>query len=200
MILAIPFHPSVPVDYTKVVSEMIRLAGNKSHTALVISRPQDEQAGLDLTMSLAQSFGRHYHGVLQHAGKTPLDTANLLFRTATRFLKAYQPNPDEPKNVPLIYFDPLWRPRGKFWLDTLQSEWFLKGAPAVMGNPGNPEAPDFKGGVILGKEYVEKSALIDHLPENEHWRKFLAWEMFKNAVVTSSIGETADAVLQPRPK
>lgn len=200
MILAIPYHPSVPVDYTKVVSELVRLAGNKSHTALVISRPQDEQAGLDLSMSLSQSFGKHYHGVLQSPGKTTADTANLFFRTAMRFLKAYKPAQDEPKNTPLLYLDPTWKPRAKHWLDKLQSEWFLKGSPAVMGNPGNPEAPDFKGAVVVGREYVEKSTLIDHLPDNEHWRKFLAWEMFKNHVLTDSIGDTPDAILQPRPQ
>lgn len=178
----------------------MHLAGNKSHTAFVISRPSDEQAGLDLSMSLSQSFGRHFQGVLQHPGKTTADTANLFFRTAMRFLKAYKPDSSEPKDVPLLYLDPMWKPKGKFWLDQLQSEWFLKGAPAVMGNPGDPEAPDFKGGVIVSKAFVEKSTLLDQLPDNEHWRKVLAWELFKNAVVTDSIGDTKTAILQPRPQ
>lgn len=199
MILAIPFHPSAPVDYNQVVSDIKRLAGNGSHTLLVISRPTDEQQGLDMVISLSQSFGRHYNAVLQQEGSTALQTANMLFATATRFLARYAPKAGEPSEVPLLYLDPTWRPKGKFWLDKLQSEWFLRGKPPVMGNPGDPENPDFRGGVILGKSYAASSALIDQMPDNQHWRKFLAWELFRNAVVTESIGDTNAAVLQPRP-
>lgn len=200
MILCTPYHPSVPVDYQRVVSDLTRLAGNKGHTVLVISRPEDEQEGLDIAMSLSQSFGRHYNGVLQHAGKTTADTANLFFRTAMRFLGKYQPEAHEPEEVPMLYFDPMWRPKGKFWMDKLQSEWFLKGKPAIMGNPGDPENPDFKGGVIVGRSFTKVSTLVEQLPEDTHWRKFLAWEMLKNAVITDSIGDTDAAILQPRPQ
>ncbi len=44
-----------------------------------------------------------------------------------------------------------------------------------------------------------QSQLLEHLPENEHWRRFLAWEMFKNGVITDSIGTDDAAILQPRP-
>ena len=117
-----------------------------------------------------------------------------------RFLKAYKPDAGEPPNPPLLYLDPTWRPRKGFWLDKLQSEWFLKGAPAVMGNPGDPEAPDFKGGILVGRAFVDRSTLLDQLPDNDHWRKFLAWELFRNAVVTDSIGDSDTAILQPRPQ
>lgn len=198
MLLTLAHHPKVPVDYDRVVSDLKRLAGNGGHTILVISRPEDEQRGLDLAMSLSQSFGRHYHGVLQTSGNSIAETANLFFRTAMRFLAKYVPEKTEPEEVPMLYMDPTWRPKGKFWLDKLQSEWFLKGKPQIMGNPGDPEKPDFEGGVIVGPSYAKSSTLVDQLPDDQHWRKFLAWEMFKSSVVTDSIGTDESALLQPR--
>lgn len=200
MIVTIPYHPKVEVDYDRVVTDLKKLAGNGAHSVLILARPEDEQRGLDIAMSLSQSFGRHFSGVLQHGGRTPAETANLFFRTAIRFLSKYVPTANEPEEVPMLYLDPTWRPKGKFWLDNLQSEWFRKGKPAIMGNPGDPENPDYQGGVIVGPSFPKKTTLTEQLPDNQHWRRFLAWEMFSNGVVTDSIGTHDKAVLQPRPR
>lgn len=201
MLLALPYHPSLPVSYERVVADIKRLAGNMQHGVLVISRPQDEQAGLDIAMDLSSSFGRHFTATLVKEGSTPIETANMFLATSLRFLAKYRPeHPPEPVEVPMVYLDPQWRPRAKHWLDRLQGEWFLRGKPPVLGNYKDPEKPDFEGAVVFGPSYPRKSSLIDFLPADNHWRRFLAWEMFQNSVLTDSIGDDPKALVHPRPE
>lgn len=191
MILCFPYHPALPLDYGKFTEELKRRLGNKSHTVLVLSRPQDEDAAFTIATNLSNTFGRHFTGVLVRDGSTPIETANMFFQTALRFLAQYDRKREahEPPGTPMLYMDPTYRPEQNHWLSEIQSEFFLKGAPNVMGDYGSPEAPDFKGAFVISPKYAQTSTLVNFLDAKTYWRKFLAWELLANSVFTDSISE-----------
>lgn len=198
MILALPYHPLAPVDFKQVVSDVKRLAGNRHHTVLLLSRPEDEQQGLDYVMTLSKHFGDHYHGVLATSGVNLIDTANLFFKTAMRFLARYERQDYDPEDVPLLYLDPNWKPKSKNWLGTLQSEWFERGKPDVMGHTQGSDPPIFQGGVVVGPKFASRSTLLNYLSPQAHWRSFLSGELLQNHALTDLIGTSDDAVLTLR--
>jgi hypothetical protein len=189
MILATVFHPDLPVDYKQLASEIRAKGPNRPHTLLAICRPEDESETAEWVFNLSDCFTRHYMGVTLADGNSPLHLSNMMFQTACRFLKAYKPEAHEPEGVPLVYLNPTWRPVGKRWMDILQGEFFMNGAPQVMRNG------DSQGAVVIGKKYPETSILLDQVPENQHWRNYLTWEMQRNAVETPLLGE----LVKPRP-
>ena len=190
MILATVFHPDLPVDYKAFASEIRAKGPNRPHTLLTICRPEDESEAAEFVFGLSDSFTRHYTGVTLTKGVSPLHLSNLMFQTAVKFLSAYKPEKHEPEGVPLVYLDPTYRPVAKRWMDQLQSEFFMNNAPPVMRMDG------FTGAVVIGKKYPQTSVLIHQIPESQHWRNYLTWEMQRNAVETPLLGE----FVKPRPK
>lgn len=187
MILAVPYHPDLPVDYKRLAADFRKFSGNKNHTILILSRPQDEDAAYEVAMNLSPNFGRSFNASLLKEGATQIETSNAFFQTALRFLKTYKREKNEPEGMPLLYLDPNWRPKDHRWMDELQSEYFLQGAPGVMGVIGHRACADFTAGVVIGPKYLAKSTLLDFLPPSAHWRKYLHDELCLHAVPTKSI-------------
>lgn len=199
MILATVYHSDLPLEYKTFAAALRSRGPNRPHTLLTLCRPADESAAVTFTHGLSDTFGRHYVGVTLSEGISGLHLSNLLFQTAVRFHAAYKHAKHEPSDVPMLYLDPMWWPINDRWLASLQTDYYQSGAPKVYGNPHNPENPDYRAGVVLGKSYGKESALIDQIPETSHWRKFLAWEMFKDAVNTAQLGDREDSYIRQRP-
>lgn len=191
MILATVYHPELPVDYAQLTKELKACRGS-DHSVLVLSRRDDEDGAIDLTTKLSIIFGRHFVGRLLNNGQSMIGTSNEFLVTALRFLKAYKPEGIEPKDTPMLYFDPTWRPKKRHWLDKLQAEYFLRGAPTVMADR---TSEGFRGPVIFSREYLEKSALVNFLSPTQHWRKFLASELAGHCVHSTGLAE----LCEPRP-
>jgi len=212
VILAFPLHSSLPVNYDDFGDELKRRGTNKGHSVLVIARPEDEEAAVDLGMELGKNFSGHAVEILPATGLRTIEASNRFFQTALRSLVAKprsghaKKKPPiggptvQPENAPMLYLDPRYRPNKTKWLDELQSEYFAAGAPAVMCGPVlDVNRPDFGPAILVNKNYPMESGLLDFLDGTVHWRKFLASELINRAVFTEKLGIGAESLLQLRP-
>ena len=125
--------------------------------------------------------------------------ANKFFFAAMTFLQAQRTEPGEPDSAILCYFDPLYRPTKNNWLREIQSAYFYAGAPHVFGMPAimpDGETRIFKGPVVISRGFPLRSALINYLNGDIHWRVYLRSELFVNYAETPLIGIGSDAVLK----
>lgn len=195
MILCLPFHPSSPVDYDKFAGHLKRKGSMPNHTLLVVTLQQHEEQAFSFAMGLAGMFHRHFLSVVPDDRGTTLKHSNRMFLAACKALHEYAPDRKEIADPAMLYYDPSWRPVKNRWLDELQAEYYFQNAPVVFGNlvDGSP----VEGPVILAKSYPAKSRLLDFLPDNEHWRKYLASEMVNLGVKTDAIGSQEAAYIRP---
>lgn len=187
MILALPYHPSIPVNFDKVARDILKVSGNEDHHVLVVSREKDRDAAFEFSMGFESSFKSVSRVVTLRDGTSAAHTANLMLQAVLRFLHDFKPERSEPKEIPLVYLNPRFMPNRARWLHTIQASWFESGTPATLVGLTQKDPPQFVGITVFSAAYVRNSTLLDFLPESIHWREFLAWEIFNNAVVSDSL-------------
>lgn len=193
MILSIPFHEDSPVDFEKFAAHLKRKGHMPNHVLMVVCLAQHEEKAFSFAMGLAGYFARHFMVVVPKEKETVLRSSNRLFKAACKALHEYEPKKNELQDPPMCYYDPSWRPVKNGWLDMLQSEYYFANGPTVFGSL----EPRSVGPVIFSKEYPAKSRLLDFLPDNAHWRKYLASEMVNFGVKTDAIGTSEAAYIRP---
>lgn len=164
MTLTVPIVPNADYD---ALAKAIRSAGtNPQHTLMTVAFRRDDERALEFSQSLDDYFGKHVRVIMENEPTTPADTANRMFRAG---VKAFR----DPK-YPMMYFDPSQRPIMAHWLDVLQANYFRCAAPDVFGKflSGAPF-----GSIVLSMKYFQTSTLLNFLPANTHWRKYLGTEM-----------------------
>ena len=196
MIIAFAYVPELTnyKDLTKAINAQGQLQG---HQLYVVCREEDETKANSFADSLADTFGRAHIAVLPAATRTPVQLANEFFRSACRFMWSFKPASAEEDPEPvLLYFDPTYRPVKPLWANTLQSSHYLFRKP-VTGDfqPDADGAQVPQGPLIVSKQFVNASGLIDSLGASEHWRLRLKWEFSKNFLSTNLIGKSSEAVL-----
>jgi len=169
---------------------------NPNHTLAVISFRQHDEGAYLFGNSVSDYFGRHMKLTVTSEPGSAAQAANQFFTSTLRAFQKYKPKAHEPDDLPLLYFDPTYRPTSARWLDDLQASYYREGAPMVFGNFGENGVP--VGPIVLSRNFRKKSSLLDFLPENTHWRSYLAWELSKNSVKASCIGSHESAILQPQ--
>ncbi len=194
MFVAVPFHPAVPTDYSELAKTIRKLGTNPNHTLAVASTRSYDEEAFQFADSLSDHFGRHVKITVE---KGTAAAANRFLIAVLRAFSKFQPSSKEPKDSPLLYLDPTYRPNSPRWLDDLQTDYFAQGAPMVYGNFKEAEPPTVLGPVIISKAFLQRSSLVDFLPPNENWRDYLAWEMFKNSVKAVGMGSHESAILSP---
>ena len=114
----------------------------------------------------------------------------------------YPAGEGEIPNPPALYMDPSYRPLRAGWLDTVQTEFYMRGAPMTMGDLGHDEegAVVFTGPFVFSRNFAANTSLVNFLPPNVHYRAYMRWEFSKNPLATALIGTAADSVLRPTPK
>ena len=202
MIIAIPFFPGL-TDYDKAAATLLKQGDCPGHRLLVVTQRPDEEEAITFREELAPLFDKSVVKVIETPAEGGLvGLSNEMFRAAVRDLP-------EPKsgdwtgeinpNMPLLYFDPTWRPAKTGWLDSLQSEYFSNGAPSFTGcwtkNKAGEKVP--YGPVLIAPGYAEGSGLLAHLPAHQHWRNYLRYEIGTKLIASRTIGAVKGAVLRP---
>lgn len=201
MILCIPYHPRI-ADYAKLGTALRKLGTNPSHTLAVISTREHEEAAFEFLMGLGTGYLRHFAVTIPDAQENPGRLSNRMFLGAMKALNDHVPGPQEHPKPVMLYFDPAWRPGTPRWLDELQAEYYLGGAPQVLARFETREdgSPHPVGPVAFAGGYPQASRLLDFLLDSgKHWRDYLAWEMFNVAVKTDTIGRNKAASIRPLP-
>lgn len=195
MILCIPYHPSLPLDYKKLASHLKTKGSHPSHSLMVVCNYRHEEEAFSFSMGLAKLFARQELVVTpDYPDEAPVRASNRLFAAAMKAFHKYVSQPPEHPTPAMLYYDPIYRPVKNRWLDDIQSEYYLKDAPMVLANfvKGLTVGP-----VVFGSKYPKSSKLIDFVPETTHWRRYLASELVKDGVETEAFGESADAYIRP---
>jgi len=202
MILCIPYHPRI-TDYAKFSLALRKLGTNPSHSLVVISNREHEEAAFEFQMGLVDGFLSGKSVVVPDIpGETPMQFTNRMFLGTMKMLDEHVPGPSEHPKPVMVYFDPTWRPFTNRWLDDLQGEYYLKGAPLAMARFETREdgLPVTAGPVLFAKGFPKHSKLKNFLIDSgKHWREFLAWEIVNVAVKTDTIGRNKAASIRPLP-
>ena len=190
MILAIPYFPGL-TDYDALSDAINKKGQMPNHVLRIISRVEDEDKAYSFGDSLSHLFLKStFHG-LEPLERTNIQLSNDFFRAAAKFVYSYAPEQGEVPNPALLYFDPAYRPQKNQWLDAIQSSFYTNQAPDVFGQwkTSDEGARKFFGPFIITKNFVQKSALVDFLSSDTHWREYLQWELGKNAKPAPVISE-----------
>jgi len=202
MILCIPYHPRI-TDYAKFSLALRKLGTNPSHSLMVVSLRDHEEVAFEFLMGLQDGYLSAKSVVMPDLPReTPLQFSNRCFLAAMKALHDHIPGPSEHPKPVMLYFDPAWRPFTNRWLDELQGEYYIKGAPLVMARfePREDGTPATAGPVMFAKGYPAHSRLMDFLQDSgKHWREYFAWEMFNVSVKTDTIGRKKAASIRPAP-
>lgn len=202
MILCIPYHPRI-TDYGKFGSALRKLGTNPSHSLMTVSTREHEEAAFEFQMGLVDGYLSAKAVVVPDVPReTPMQFSNRMFLGAMKALHDHVPGPSEHPKPVMLYHDPTWRPFTNRWLDDLQGEYYLNGAPLVMGRfeTNGAGVPVTAGPVAFAKGYPKHSKLLDFLMDSgEHWRNFLAWELVNSSVKTDTIGRNKAASIRPTP-
>lgn len=197
MLVCLPYHTDLPVDYAGLAQSIMKAGTNPSHTLAIISLRSQDEGAFTLANALFDYFGRTIRHSIDEQPETTVMTSNRFFNAALNVFDKYKPSPHEAEHSPMMYLDPTYRPITPRWLDEIQSDYFRSGAPRVFGNFSEGAAPHPVGPIILSREYQQVSTLADFLPHDMHWRRYLSWELLRNSVKAAGIGEHASAVLAP---
>jgi hypothetical protein len=218
MLLVLAVHRSTP-NIEKLAADLKRRGGYPEHTLRIISSREDEELAYRIGDELADSFPKGRATTETLPALTPrffqlpapvqqTFLANAMFKKAMAFLEGYQYGPDEVPEAPMLYFHPLYRPTQQGWLNDLQSEFFLKGAPPVMArfemiglrtdrNVKNPNVRQVTvGPVIFGRKCLGNLPLLGYLDDKEHWRSRMVHELASGAVATKAIGGGKNSLLK----
>lgn len=189
MIVTIPFFPGL-TDYERLKVSINQRGRNDGHHLLVLSRRVDEETAMEFEESVSEMFSSSTHRAVdppREPGRFAM--SNEMLRQALTFLNGASPRPGEVQDVTLLYFDPSLRVSKKGWADRIQSEYFAKGAPQVLAvqkiQTNKMKVP--WGSVLFSKDYVDRSALLAHLPGSEHWREYLRHEIGKVMVNSKTL-------------
>ena len=200
MILAIPYLPGA-ADYRTLASDIRKRGPLTGHSLWIVSKAADADEAFDFGQELADLFDRtNAHPVELLDGISKIRVANSLFYAAMDHLNTRPTESGEPDSAILCYLDPQYRPTRNSWMKDLQSAYFFAGAPPVFGCPHilpNGETKVFIGPVVFSGAFVRRSALVNFLNDEVHWRMYLRSEMFSNYGETDLIGLGTAAVLKP---
>lgn len=193
MILAIPYFPGL-TDYEQLAATLRKRGQLGGHVLKVISRVEDEADAYAFGDSIGSLFLKAtFHGI-ETQDRTMIQLSNDFFKAACRIVYSYAPEPGELVDPALLYLDPNYRPVKNGWLDTIQTAFYVNREPPVFGTF---EDELVVGPVVITKNFVRKSALVDFLPPDTQWRLYLRWELAKEAQETELIGNSAESVLKP---
>lgn len=197
MILSIPYFPSL-TDYKTLANDLRKRGQLLNHSLVVICHPDDEAEAYAFGQDISDLFLRSATVALPPSDRPKFGLSNDFFRAAVRYVESYKPQSGELADPALLYFDPAYRPTKNTWLDSLQADYYLKNAPMIFGNSKADEenARIFNGPLIISKTFYKASGLINYIPHEAHWRKYLKWELTKNSVETELIGTRPDSVLR----
>lgn len=199
MIFATPFVPGL-TDFDKYAADMTKKGMLLSHVHVVISEFDDEPEAFAFGTSVSDLFLKTKFLVLPklEAKRNRFELANELFRAAVKFHAAYKNDKSEATDPPMLYSDPTYRPQKNQWLNLLQSEFYQNRMPIVTGasTVNEENCKIFQGPIILSKEFVKTTALLDFIPSNAHWRTHLRWELHKGSQDTNLIGAGSESVLK----
>ena len=197
MLVCLPYHSDLPVDYNDLAKSIMRCGTNPNHTLAMVSLRSQDMGAFNLATTLFDYFGRHIKVCIEDQPETQVMTSNRFFTAATKVLIGYKPSQGEVENAPMLYLDPTYRPQLPNWLDVLQADYFRCGAPKVFGNFRDGDPPVPIGPIFLSREWATTSPLAQFLPHDAHWRNYLSWELLKNSVKAAGIGPHQSAVLSP---
>ena len=200
MILTIPYNPTLPGGYDKLVSSITRFGKHPMHTLFVVSLPQHEDGAFDLAMRLREYFGRYFAVTVPAAAQPESGThlSNRMFTAAVDALRSYEPTEQEMPDPVMLYHDPLWRPMKVRWLDEFQAEYYIAGAPDTFGLfQSKGDKARVEGPVAVSRKFLAKTDLLPFLSGETHWREFLAWEFIRNGLPSTAIGRTLPAYIRP---
>lgn len=198
MLLAIPFNPTLPGGYKKLADSILRYGRHPNHTLIVPSLVSHEEEALEFAMKLKDQFGRYFAVTVPDQPETMLRTSNRIFTATMKALNDHTPAPGEMPEPVMLYHDPTFKPFKKRWLDEFQAEYYLSGAPTVFGRfKVDGDTARVEGPVAINARFLKATKLIDFLPDDAHWRDFLAWEMFNVGVSAEAIGKVLPAYIRP---
>ena len=198
MIIVVPYIKGV-ADYRALAEEMNKRGPLATHLLRVVSSVEDQDEAYAFGQLVAGLFMKSSSLALTPAAPGRVNLANELFRSAVKFTANYQAGDGEIPNPPALYMDPTYRPVKSGWLDAVQTEFYLRGAPPVLGvsKPDEEGARIFQGPVVFSKNFAANSSLVNFLPPDTHYRHYMRWEFSRNHLETKLIGEDASSVLRP---
>lgn len=207
MLLVIPCFRSTP-NIEKIAEDLKRRGSYPEHDLLVISHRQDEELAYQIADTLKDSFNKVSTESLEGKYLTANHLANAMLSAAMRFYKAYKPDPVHPADAPMMYFHSLFRPVRVGWLNEIQAEFYLKGAPAVFGRSQlldirtdrnqkieNPRRITV-GPLVFGRKCLDKLPLLNFLDEKQHWRERMIFELAAGMTETKQIGPGGKSLLR----
>lgn len=212
MLLVIPASSLTPQIDT--LAKALKARGPyPEHSLRVITSREDEELGYRIGDELSDSFRKVTTETLAPVPKprNPVLLANHMLMAAVRFLEGYKYAEDEVQDAPMLYFHPGYRPAQQGWLNDLQAEFFLKGAPPMMGrtqtfgirtdkNVKNPNTRRVTvGPVIFGRKCLDRIPLLNYLDDKEHWRSRMVHELASGMTETKQIGAGGKSLLREMP-
>lgn len=212
MLLCIPASSLTPQIDT-LAANLKRRGPYPEHSLRIITAREDEELGYRIGDELSDSFRKVTTETLAPVPKprNPVLLANHMLKAAVAFLESYKYAPDEVQDAPMLYFHPGYRPTQQGWLNELQAEFFLKGAPPAMGrtmtlgirtdrNVKNPNTRRVTvGPVIFGRKCLGRIPTIGFLDDKEHWRSRMVHELASGMVETKQIGAGGKSLLREMP-
>lgn len=195
MILATPFHPAL-TDYEDYEKQIRRKGKLLTHVHVVISRKEDEQAAFGFSEKMSDLFLKTRTVVLPEDTRNGNQLATDLFRAAARFVHEYKHGEGELSDQALLFMDPTYRPTEPGWMDLIQSDFYLKRAPLVLGRFGREEPKLLTGPIVLNKAFYKASGLLKYVPANIHYRAYLQHEFREHAVESKRLTFGPDSVLR----
>ena len=198
MLLCTPYVSPSPFDY-KAYATALRKRGNLlGHTHIVVSTVENEAEAYEFGSELSDLFLSSSFVALAAKERGPIQLANDLFRAACRRVATYKHAEGELPNPAMLYMAPDYAPTTNGWLDLIQSEYYLRQAPLVMGRFSEDNL--IVGPVVLGREFFKSSGLLPFIPDNVHYRNYLQHELASSSVSTNLIGPgSKDSVLRQTP-
>lgn len=202
MFLFLPIHRSTP-GLDNLAKAIISKGGLPDHRLRIASTRDDEPLAFEIGDALSDIFKNVSTVTLPPLTRNSFLLANDMLKSALKWLREFQPEAGDVPDQPLLYLDPTYRPSERNWVDGLQSEYFLKGAPLVMGRTESTGAGnEFKrktvGPVIFNRRF--SPPLLDFLDHREHWRDRLVHEIAAVCVDTRQIGTGGKSLLKAMPK
>jgi hypothetical protein len=169
MTLTVPISAGL-TDYATLAKTIAKLGTNPKHTLTTLATPEDDFLAYQFLETLDDCFGKLKRVIVTNADGSLADRANRFLRAA---IDSYLPTDER---YPMLYFDPTERPLVPHWLDVLQSNYFHCATPEIFGKflSGTPT-----GSILFNMNYFKTSTLINFIPPNTHWRKFLGGEMLR---------------------
>lgn len=197
MILTLPYNPTLPGGYDKLVSAILRYGKHPAHTLFVAAKAEHEDGAFEMAMKLKDHFGRYFAITVPDQPETALRASNRMFVASLDALRAYAPAAHEMPEPVMLYFDPTWRPTQDRWLDKFQAEYYIAGAPTTFGHFQTKGTARVVGPVAIKRDFLKITKLLSFMPDDIHWREYLAWEIIQNGLQAEALGRILPAYIRP---